>query len=120
MKRKPKADLWALALILALVLVASQGAAWFSSRTQAEQMRRWAAPGDIAMLSSTTCIYCEKARAWMTRAGVPFHECFIEQDAACRAEFEARGARGTPTLIVRGQTLVGFDRPRVIEILSLR
>jgi len=113
-----KADFWSLALILALVLGASQAASWWLGRGQGEELRALAKPGDIVMLSSQTCIYCDKARAWMTAQQVPFRECFIESDAACLAEFQARGARGTPTLVVRGQTQLGFDQARLIQSLK--
>ena len=77
-----------------------------------------ARPGDIRMLSSETCPYCVAARRWMTQQGVPFSECLIERDAQCLAAYQALGAVGTPTLVVRGQRVVGFDRARLIELLS--
>ena len=84
---------------------------------QGEALRATAKPGDIVMLSSQTCPYCERAREWMSEQQVPFKECTIETDAACLAEFQARGGMGTPTLVVRGRTVVGFDPARVAEIL---
>ena len=77
-----------------------------------------ARPGDIRMLSSETCPYCMAARRWMTEQGVPFQECLIERDRQCLADYEALGAVGTPTLVVRGQRVVGFDRARLVELLS--
>ena len=75
-------------------------------------------PGDIRMISSETCPYCLAARRWMKDEGIAFDECFIERDAPCRADYQARGGMGTPTLVVRGRTVLGFDRARIIEILK--
>ncbi|WP_280151131.1 glutaredoxin family protein [Piscinibacter sp. XHJ-5] len=86
--------------------------------------RRWrevaqaAAPGDIVMLSSQTCAYCDQARTWLSERGVPFRECVIERDAGCAAAYRAALSPGTPTLIVRGQRIVGFDIDRVAQALK--
>jgi glutaredoxin len=85
-----------------------------------QALARLARPGDIRMLSSDTCPWCLAARRWMTAEGVPFSECFIERDAPCLADYQALGAQGTPTLLVRGQVVVGFDRARLREILAQR
>ena len=91
--------------------------AW-QSGGQGDALRAATRPGDILMLSSTTCGYCTQARGWMTTQRVPFTECFIEQDAACAATFQRLGGQGTPTLLVRGQVIVGFDRARVLTVLN--
>lgn len=75
-------------------------------------------PGDIRMISSQTCPYCLAARRWMTQQGIPFQECFIERESSCLADYQALGAVGTPTLVVRGQRVIGFDRARLLDILK--
>jgi glutaredoxin len=71
------------------------------------------------MLSSTTCAYCAKARAWMREHDVAFTECFIETDAACASQYQAARAPGTPLMLVRGQPMLGFDAQRVRDRLAL-
>ena len=89
-----------------------------------QQERRWrevaqaAVPGDILMLSSQTCPFCEQARIQLSERRVPFRECFIERDADCAAAYQAALAPGTPTLIVRGRRIVGFDVERLAQALS--
>ena len=109
------------ASLLLLVLVVQGGADWWRERQAvqvAEQLARQARPGDIEMISSTTCVYCERARRWLTLHQVPFGECFIERDAACAARYQALGARGTPTLVVRGQPQLGFSPEQVQDRLQ--
>lgn len=110
-----------LAGLLALVLLFSLGSAWWRGRGEDALGARLAAaarPGDIRMLSSLTCVYCERARLWLGAQRVPFSECFIERDAACAQQYRALGARGTPTLLVRGQPQLGFDPQRVLAALQ--
>ena len=109
-----------LAVLAGLVGVFWGGAQWAGGREaqrQGEALRELARPGDILMLSSTTCVFCKRASAWLQEQQVPHRECFIERDAACLAEYQARGARGTPTFVVRGQTVLGFDPQRLRAIL---
>ncbi len=117
-KRLARKELW---LLLALVLGFLGLAQWAGSiqaDQQGEQLRALARPGDIRMLSSERCVFCQRAHAWLSEQGVPFSECQIERDAACRAEYAARGAQGTPTFVVRDHTVVGFDRRRIAELLG--
>ncbi len=110
-----------LAALLVLVLVVQGAADWWRERQAGqvgEQLARQARPGDIEMISSIYCVFCERARRWMTLQQVPFSECFIERDAACAARYQALGARGTPTLVVRGQPQLGFSPQQVLSRLT--
>ncbi len=108
------------ALLVVIALVAAASWAWRShvKSQDGELLAQRVNPGDIRMISSETCGWCTAARRWMQDEGIAFDECFIERDAQCRADYQALGGMGTPTLIVRGQTVMGFDRARIIEILQ--
>jgi len=107
-----------LAVLVAAVYL---GSGWWRDH-QADQatqdLVRLARPGDIHLLSSTTCVFCTRARQWLVARQVPFTECFIEQDAQCLAQYQATGAAGTPTLLVRGQVQLGFSAPQVRDRLA--
>jgi glutaredoxin len=107
-----------LAVLVAAVVLASQ---WWASRQQlslGRQVAAIAAPGDIRMLSSTTCSICTAARLWFKTHDVAFDECFIETDRACAAQFEATRSPGTPVIVVRGRPQIGFDPQRVRDQLN--
>lgn len=107
---------------LFVVIALAWGGSWaWRSHVSARDGERLAArvkPGDIRMISSETCGWCTAARRWMTAEGIPFQECFLERDAQCRADYVARGGRGTPTLVVRGHTVLGFDRARLLQLIE--
>ncbi len=113
-----KSPPWSLFVVVGAAWAAS--AAWRGhvAAQDGERLAARAEPGDIRMLSSETCPYCEAARRSMTAHGVRFDECFIERDAQCKALYEATLARGTPTLLVRGRAQLGFDVRRVIAALE--
>ncbi len=114
-----KRSLW---VLLLLVLATAGASQWWGAQRAANVGSRLAAlarPGDIQMLSSTTCAYCAAARAWLTEHQVAFSECFIETDRECAFRFAAVRGQGTPVLLVRGQVMLGFDAERVARALSL-
>lgn len=119
MQNKPPArSLLSLAL---LVLAALAAQAWWSGHLRASvgaEVAALAKPGDIHMLSSDSCGICDQARHWFVANRVPFTECSIERDSACRAAFDARLAPGTPVLLVRQQVLLGFSPERLRAALS--
>jgi len=107
--------------LVAVVVVVWAVSAWArhaNEQTLGVHLAARARPGDIEMLSSTTCAVCKRAREWFTRHRVPFAECFVETDAQCAQRFAALGGVGTPTFVVRGQRIVGFDRDRMVAALG--
>lgn len=109
-----------LSLLVVIALTALASWAWRGhlAAQDGQLLAQRVKPGDIRMISSETCPWCLVARRWMTQQGIPFEECFIERDATCLADYQALGAAGTPTLVVRGQRVIGFDRARLIDILG--
>lgn len=119
MNASPRA-LLGLALLVAAV---AGGRQWWVAKQRADvgsAVAALARPGDIHMLSSDSCGICVHARRWFTTHGVVFSECSIERDAACRADFEARRAPGTPVLLVRGVPQLGFSPERLRAALQPR
>ena len=100
-----------LALVVSVLLVSGAAQWWRGHQVQqvGRELAQLARPGDITLVSSSTCVFCTRARQFLTVQQLPFTECFIEADAACAQRYQALGARGTPTLLVRGQLQLGFS-----------
>ena len=109
-----------LLLLVLVVSAASDGWREHQAAALGRQLAQAARAGDIEMLSSVSCVFCERARRWMGVYQVPFNECFIERDADCARRYQALGARGTPTLLVRGQAQLGFSADQVLAGLRAR
>lgn len=107
--------------LVVLVMAVSAASSWWAGNAKArigDEVAALAAPGDIRMLSSDTCGICAEARLWFGANQVAFSECSIERDAACRAEFEALRAPGTPVMLVRGTPQLGFNPKRLLGALQ--
>jgi glutaredoxin 3 len=58
-------------------------------------------------------------RDWLTQHGVPFVERNIRKDPSARDELEARTGRlVVPVLFVDEQEIVGWDEPRLLQLLT--
>ncbi|MGA0611731.1 glutaredoxin family protein [Caldimonas sp. KR1-144] len=118
--RHRRALQWAIAAVLLLVGATAYGL-WQASGRPHDLGREAAAhaqPGDIYVYSATTCGTCRKAKLWMTYHGIPYESCEIDRDADCRRRFDALGGIGTPTMVVRGQTLTGFRTELIAELVA--
>lgn len=112
-----------LGLVL-LILAISGASQWWGHRQEEQVGQRLAAlarPGDLKMIASDACGICQVARTWLRDHGVAFEECSIERDPACRAEFDALRAAGTPVFVVPGQPAsLGFSPARLLDQLQAR
>lgn len=113
-------------LVLVVLLSAAGGVQlWLRGRTEAARdalgprIAGAARAGDVEMISSTGCVYCAKARSWLTRHHVVFGECNIDLDTRCLTRFQQLGSPGTPVMMVRGKPQLGFDPQRVAQGLGL-
>lgn len=107
-----------LAVVAGLTWAVSQGAAYWLNRSDARELRRLAQPGDILMISSETCVYCDRARRWLDDSGISYRECLIEQDEVCTRTYQALLTPGTPTFVVRGKRVIGMDKGRILAALQ--
>jgi glutaredoxin 3 len=63
----------------------------------------------VQVYSKQQCPYCVRAKALLTKKGIPFEEIDVEQDEAKRAWLvEASGQRTVPQIFVDGRPLGGF------------
>jgi len=107
-------------LIVLVLGISAAMQAWHGWRQQqlGTELAERARPGDIRLLVSDTCSACHHARQWLQAHRVPFSECSIERDAACLQTFREAFAPGTPLVMVRGESQLGFDPERVLAALQ--
>jgi len=98
-----------LLVVMVLAWAGTQAVSHWQTRDSTRLVRELAKEGDIVMFTTDTCPYCAQAREWLSKHQVPWQECNVDQDAHCRAVFQAQGAPGVPLMNVRGQWRLGFD-----------
>ncbi len=70
------------------------------------------------MLSTQSCRYCKQARAFFNYHQLAYTELDIEASEKNMRMFQLLGGRGTPLIVIDGQTLHGFDEADVRRALK--
>jgi len=71
---------------------------------------------DVVVFSSNTCPYCVAAKQYLEELGVPYTEKNIQTDRAARTELMKMGHMGVPVLVIDGEEVVGFDKPKIDQV----
>ena len=75
----------------------------------------------VVVYTTPTCGYCHQAKEYLSQRGVPFTEYNVAADPVAAAELvRLSGQRGVPVIVVDDQVVVGFDRPRLDQLLADR
>jgi glutaredoxin 3 len=70
----------------------------------------------VQVYSKQQCPYCVRAKALLTKKGIPFEEIDVEQDEAKRAWLvETSGQRTVPQIFVDGRPLGGFSEIETLD-----
>jgi glutaredoxin len=63
-------------------------------------------------------MFCGKVKEFLSQKGVEFVERDVSQDAEALVELEALGVMTTPVTVIDGEVVVGFDRPKLEQLLE--
>lgn len=76
---------------------------------------------DIVVYTTPTCGYCHQVKQYLTQREIPYREVDVAADAQAAAEMvNLSGQRGVPVVVMDGQVVVGFNRPRLDQLLDAR
>jgi len=74
---------------------------------------------DVKIYTSPTCGYCHQAKRFLASRGVAFKEYDISTDPGADREVRRlTGQMGVPVIVIDGQVVIGFDRPRLESLLT--
>lgn len=72
---------------------------------------------DVIVYSSNTCGYCHAVKEYLKQKDVPYTEKNISTDAQARKELISKGYMGVPVILIGDETIVGFDKARLEQLL---
>ena len=74
----------------------------------------------VLIYSTPSCHFCHLAKDFFDENGVKYEDFDVASDLEKRKEMiEKSGQMGVPVIIIDGQTIVGFDREKLSEILGI-
>ncbi|MDO8572938.1 MAG: glutaredoxin family protein [bacterium] len=74
----------------------------------------------VAIYTTPTCGYCKMAKEFFKENNVAYEEYNVATDAEKRNEMvEMTGQLGVPVITIDDNAIVGFNKPKMIELLGL-
>ncbi|MBI3495306.1 glutaredoxin family protein [Candidatus Berkelbacteria bacterium] len=74
----------------------------------------------VILYGTSTCGFCRKARAFFDENHVEYTDIDVGEDQKAAEEIIKRsGQMGVPVIDIDGQLVLGFDKPRLAELLGV-
>ncbi len=74
----------------------------------------------VKIYSTPTCHFCNMAKEYFKENNVPYEAIDVAADPNARREMvEASGQMGVPVIIIGNDLIVGFNKPKVAELLGI-
>ena len=74
----------------------------------------------VIIFTTPTCSYCNLAKQYFRRNKIRFRDIDISRDqAAARDVVRRSGQMGVPVIDIGGKIIVGFDKPKINQLLGL-
>ncbi len=75
----------------------------------------------VIIYSTPTCPYCYMAKDYFKKHNIEFEDYNVQADLQKRQEmFDAiPGNQGVPVIVIGKEAIIGFDRPRIDELLNI-
>lgn len=64
-------------------------------------------------------MFCSKVKEFLSQENVEYEERDIAEDETAMEELEELGVLTTPVILVDGEMVIGFDRPRLTRLLGI-
>lgn len=74
---------------------------------------------EVKIYTTPSCVYCKMAKDFFQKTGVSYKEIDVMNDVQGRQDMiDKSGQLGVPVIEVDGSIVVGFDKPRLQELLG--
>jgi len=75
----------------------------------------------VTIYSTPTCVYCNLAKTFFKSNNVPYTEHNVAADLERRKEMiDKTGQMGVPVIDLGGEIVIGFNEPRIREVLAIK
>ncbi len=74
----------------------------------------------VILFTAPGCGWCSAVKQYLRQKKIRYDEVDASRDPRARRELERRRIRGVPVLLIKGQTVVGFDKAKIDRLLGLK
>lgn len=74
----------------------------------------------VTVYSTATCPFCIRAKQFLKESNIEFDSIDVSEDPAKAQEMiKKSGQMGVPVIDVEGTIIIGFDKDKIREVLSI-
>jgi glutaredoxin-like YruB-family protein len=74
----------------------------------------------VIVFSTPTCSYCNMAKQYFRQHRIRFKDVDVSRDQAAARDLVRRsGQMGVPVIDIGGRVIVGFDKPKINQMLGI-
>lgn len=73
----------------------------------------------VEIYTSSTCGYCHMAKDFFKENNIEYTEHNISEDLEAKKSLIKKGFRSVPVIDINGETMMGFDKEKVVALLGL-
>ena len=75
---------------------------------------------NVTIYSTPSCHFCQMAKAFFKENSIAYTEHDVASDVEKRKEMvEKSGQMGVPVILIDDNLIVGFDKPKIAQLLGL-
>lgn len=75
---------------------------------------------NVTVYSTPTCSWCNTLKTWLQKNSIRYTDIDVSRDQRAAADLVKRsGQQGVPQTDINGQIVVGFNQPRLKELLGI-
>lgn len=75
----------------------------------------------VVMFTTPTCSFCNSAKRYFREKNIRFTEVDVSRDMAAARDLQRRtGQTGVPVILINNRPIVGFDRPKINQMLNIK
>jgi glutaredoxin 3 len=75
----------------------------------------------VIVFSTPTCSFCNAAKRYFRERNVRFTDVDVSRDqSAARDMMRRTGQKGVPVIMINNRPIVGFDKPKINQMLNLK
>ena len=74
----------------------------------------------VAIYTTPSCAYCKMAKEFFTKNNIAYSEYDVARDIQKRQEMLDKSHQfGVPVIEIDGKIVIGFDKPKITQLLGL-
>ncbi len=75
----------------------------------------------VVIFSTPTCSFCNTAKRYFREKNIRFTDVDVSRDQNAARDMQRRtGQMGVPVILINNKPIVGFDKPRIMQMLNLK